>query len=82
MTVSSGDFVRAYNRATERARRRRESRWADLILADRGAPFTLGVAILVKDRERSRRLWTPAVRYQRNVQSEPQLTRNPSGGST
>ncbi len=76
-----GDFVRVYSRNAARDLKRRESHWADLILADKEAPFTLGVAVLVKDRERSARLWKPAVRYQRNVLTEEQLTMAPSGGS-
>lgn len=63
--LQPGDFIRTYNRVADRERKHRESHWATLIMADRKAPFTLGVAIIIKDRERARRMWEPAVRYQR-----------------
>ncbi len=63
--LKPGDFIASYNKVADRGRKRRESHWADLILADKKAPFTLGVAFLIKDRERARRMWEPAVRYQR-----------------
>ncbi len=63
--LQPGDFIATYNKVADRERKRRESHWATLIMADKKAPFTLGVAFIIKDRERARRMWEPAVRYQR-----------------
>ena len=65
--IQSGDFIRAYNKVADRNRKRTESLWADRMLAGKKAPFTWGVMFIMKDRERAKRDWQPAVRYQRNV---------------
>lgn len=65
--IQSGDFIKAYNKVACRNLKRTESLWATRTMNGKNAPFTLGVAFIIKDRERAKRKWQPAVRYQRNV---------------
>ena len=67
--IQSGDFIKAYNKVTDRNSKRTESLWADRNLSGKKAPLTFGVMFIMKDRERAKRDWQPAVRYQRNVKA-------------